>query len=67
LRPIRTISEVDLEFTAFVSDPFRYQEISDKVRQLYELGMNCHQISDSLGEEYKTIKRSLKWCGILDK
>jgi hypothetical protein len=67
LLPIRTISEIDMEFTAFVSDPFRYQEVSDAVRKMYELGMSCHQISDSLGAEYKTIKRSLRWLGIVNK
>lgn len=50
-----------MEFTVFVSEPFRYQEIAEKVTQLYQLGMTRHQIAKSLGEEYKTISRALKW------
>jgi len=65
LPPIRTISEIDLEFTLFVSEPFRYQEICEEAMRLYRLGMNCFQISKALSEEPKTIKRALRWGGEL--
>ncbi|MCX6117525.1 MAG: hypothetical protein NT027_08290, partial [Proteobacteria bacterium] len=66
LTPIRTTSEVPIEFSVFVSEPFRYQEISIKVQDLQKLGMNCHQISEALGEEYKTIKRAIRWLESLN-
>jgi len=61
MQPIRTISEIDLEFPVFTSELFLYQKISLKVKQLHKLGMNVNQISDSLKIDNKTIKKALKW------
>jgi len=66
LQPIRTIAEIDLEFTAFTSEPFQYQRFSRKIKQMKDLGMKSSEIARSLGLEPKTVKRALSWIKEID-
>ncbi|MBI2608308.1 MAG: hypothetical protein HYW47_01775 [Deltaproteobacteria bacterium] len=57
--PIRTISEIDLDFPIFTEELFLYQKISPKAKQLFKLGMNYYQIGKALGVDEKTVKKAI--------
>jgi hypothetical protein len=59
LRPIRTISEVALEFVVFTTEPFSYQRIAPEARKLRALGMTFRAIGHALGVDDKTVRKAL--------
>ena len=57
--PIRTISEVPLEFTIPITKTFLFQSLSDAARSLKEKGLSYLAISKILGIDDKTVKKAI--------
>ena len=58
-KPIRTISEVPLEFTIPITKTFLFQSLSDAARGLKAKGLNYLAISKILGIDDKTVKKAI--------
>ncbi len=61
LRPIRTLSEIRLEFEAYIGESHQYQRFAEEIYRLRSQGMTIRAIARSLGLEPKTVKRGLSW------
>jgi hypothetical protein len=59
LQPIRTISRVDLDFTVFTQDSFRFQAIQAEASKMRRLGMSLRAIGAALGVDEKTVRKAL--------
>ena len=59
MQPIRTLAEIEFEFSVFTKEPFLFQEISDKAKRLHRLGMNFYKIGKALGVDEKTVKKAV--------
>lgn len=59
LRPIRTVSEVELAFVVFTSEPFRFQRIAAEAHAMRMLGMSLRAIGAGLGVDEKTVRKAL--------
>lgn len=57
--PIRTISEVPLEFTIPITKTFLFQSLSDLARGLREKGLSYLAISKILKIDDKTVKKAI--------
>jgi len=59
LQPIRTASEVPLEFAVFTHEPFVYQRVGPEVRRMRNLGMTLEAIGRAVGVDEKTVRKIL--------
>ena len=59
LRPIRTVSDVDLEFVIFTTEAFGFQRIGPEARRMRRLGMSLRAIGAALGVDEKTVRKAL--------
>jgi hypothetical protein len=59
LQPIRTISEIELEFVIFTAEPFAFQSIGGEARRMRRLGMSLRAIGAALGVDEKTVRKAL--------
>ena len=59
LRPIRTISVLDLDFAVFTQDAFRFQTIQAEASTMRRLGMSLRAIGAALGVDEKTVRKAL--------
>jgi len=63
LRPIRTVSLVELEFVVFTQDAFQYQRIGPEADTMRRLGMSFRAIGDALGVDEKQVRKALRARG----
>jgi len=61
MQPIRTVSEIEFEFSVFTQETFLYQQISQEAKKLHRLGVNFHQIGKVLGVDEKTAKKAVSY------
>jgi transposase-like protein len=59
LQPIRTVSEVDVEFVVFTQEPFEFQRIRVAAARMRRLGMSFRAIGAALGVDEKTVRKAL--------
>jgi len=59
LQPIRTASEIDVEFVVFTREPFHFQRIRVEVARMRRLGMSLRAIGAALGVDEKTVRKAL--------
>ena len=59
LQPIRTASELELDFAIFTSEPFGYHRIQAEARTMRKLGMSLRAIGAALGMDEKTVRKAL--------
>ena len=57
LQPIRTASEIVVEFSIFTHEPFTYQRIGEEAQTLRRLGMTLEAIGRTLGVDEKTVRK----------
>ena len=57
-QPIRTLSEINLEFSCQSRELFKYQEIAPVVKKLVQLGINDRQIAKQIGVDSKMVKKA---------
>ena len=59
LQPIRTVSDIALDFVVFTRDLFPFQAIGHEARTMRRLGMTLRAIAVALGVSEKTIWKAL--------
>src|SRR5258706_10745012 len=59
LQPIRTASQIEVEFVVFTRDAFAYQRVAPEAQRLRRLGMSYRAIGAALGEDEKTVRKAL--------
>ena len=59
LQPIRTASEIPIEFAVFTQDPFAFQSIGAEASRMRRLGMSLRAIGGALGVDEKTVRKAL--------
>ena len=59
LQPIRTVSEVELDFIVFTSQAFPFQAIATDAHAMRRLGMKLQAIAAALGVSQKTVWKAL--------
>ena len=62
LQPIRTASEIDLEFVVFTREAFQYQAIGPEADTMRRLGMSLRAIGAALGVDEKQVRKALRVC-----
>ena len=60
LQPIRTVSEIDVEFVVFTTERFQFQRIGDEARRMRRLGMSLRAIGAAFGVDEKTVRKALR-------
>lgn len=63
LQPIRTVSEIEVDFAIFTSEPFGYQRIQGEARTMRKLGMSLRAIGAAMGVDEKTVRKALATKG----
>jgi transposase-like protein len=59
LQPIRTVSEIEVEFAVFTTEAFGFQKIGPEARRMQRLGMSLRAIGVALGVDEKTVRKAL--------
>jgi hypothetical protein len=59
LQPIRTASELKLDFVVFTSEPFLFHRIAAEAHTLRKLGMSLRAIGAAVGVDEKTVRKAL--------
>jgi hypothetical protein len=59
LQPIRTASELELEFVVFTSEGFQFRRIGAEARTMRGLGMTLRAIGAALGVDEKMVRKAL--------
>ena len=57
-QPIRTLSEIDFDFSCQSRDLFKYQKIAPVVKKLARLGMSDANIAKQLGVDVRTVGKA---------
>jgi transposase-like protein len=57
------VSELEVEFAIFTSEPFGYQRIQTEARTMRQLGMSLRVIGVALGVDEKTVRKALATSG----
>ncbi|MBX3131414.1 MAG: hypothetical protein KF718_32145 [Polyangiaceae bacterium] len=63
MQPIRTVTEIEVEFVVFTAEPFQYQQIADEARRMRRLGMSLRAIGTVLGVDEKTVRKAVAGVG----
>ena len=58
MQRIRTVGEIGVEFSVFTEQSFIYQDISEKAKKLFQLGLSYRQIGTALNVDDKTAKKA---------
>ena len=59
LQPIRTVSEIELDFVVFIQDLFPFQAIAAEAQAMLRLGMTLQAIARALGVSEKTVWKAV--------
>lgn len=59
LQPIRTVSEIELDFVVFTQDLFPFQAIAAEAQAMRRLGMTLQAIARALGVSEKTVWKAV--------
>ena len=60
LQPIRTISQLDLDFVVLTRDAFRYQRIAAEAQTTRRVGTSLRAIAAALDVDEKTVRKALR-------